>query len=55
MKKKERIVCRKCTAFVVDGENAYCEEDCFDNEPYSSAVLFEPTMFECVLFEREPE
>jgi hypothetical protein len=47
--------CYSCTAFVIDGDKAYCDDDNFDNEYVQKAKTFEPAMFECVGYERCPD
>jgi len=54
MSKSSKVTCYTCTAFVIDVDKAYCEENWFENEPLSKAKTFEPKMFECVNYEKEP-
>lgn len=50
-----RPTCFTCTAFVIDKDKAYCEEDNFEDEPLQKAKTFEPVMFDCIEYEKCPD
>ena len=50
-----RPTCFTCTAFVIDGDKSYCEENNFEDEPLQKAKTFEPSLFDCIEYEQEPK
>lgn len=53
--KNFRPTCYSCTAFVIDVDKAYCEEEYFDDIPVQKAKTYDPCLFECVEYERMPD
>lgn len=46
-----KILCNKCSCFVITTNKVTCKEGYFKNIPINKAKLFNPMLFECIDYE----